>query len=83
MATTLIAVVIGIILVTTIKPGSDLFYSSFILFSIYFPKLRTYFYVHLMDGAARIFPSSYAATENQTHVRSVALFEGPQSRTLY
>ena len=36
------------------------------------PKPGTYFYVHLMDGAARIFPYSYAATGNQTHVSRVA-----------
>ena len=36
------------------------------------PKLRTYFYVGLIDGAARIFPTSYAATGNRTHASSVA-----------
>ena len=36
------------------------------------PKPHTYFYVRLIDGAARIFPTSYAATGNQTHVSSVA-----------
>ena len=36
------------------------------------PKPRTYFYVQLIDGAARIFPTSNAATGNQTHVSSVA-----------
>ena len=36
------------------------------------PKLRTYFYVCLIDGSARIFPTSYAATGNWTHISSVA-----------
>ena len=34
------------------------------IFFIYFPKVRTYFYVCLIDGAARIFSNSYAATWN-------------------
>ena len=36
------------------------------------PKLGTNFYVRLIDGAARIFPTSHATTGNQTHVSSVA-----------
>ena len=35
-----------------------------------------HFYVRLIDGTARIFPNSYAATGNQTHISSIApLFE--------
>ena len=40
------------------------------LFPIY--KVRTFFHVHLIDGTARIFSTSRAATGNQTHVSSVA-----------
>ena len=36
------------------------------------PKTRTYFYGRLIDGAARIFPTSNAATGNWTHISSVA-----------
>ena len=36
------------------------------------PKPRTYLYVCLIDGAARIFTTMYAVTGNQTHVSSVA-----------
>ena len=42
------------------------------------PKPRTYIYVRLIDGTARIFPNSYAATGNWTHISSVA----PLSRDL-
>ena len=35
------------------------------------PKPRIYFYVCLIDGATRIFPTSLATTGNQTHVSSV------------
>ena len=35
-------------------------------------KLGTYFNVRLIDGATRIFPNSYAATGNRTHVSRVA-----------
>ena len=45
---------------------------SLALFLYLIPKLRTYFNVCLIDGAARIFPSSYSATGNQTHGSSVA-----------
>ena len=45
---------------------------KFRFFSHLLPKPPTYFYVHLIDGAARIFPNSYAATGNRTHVSSVA-----------
>ena len=41
-------------------------------FSHLLRKPRTYFCVHLMDGAARIFPNSYAATGNRTRVSRVA-----------
>ena len=41
-------------------------------FFLLLPKTRTYFCVRLIDGTARIFPTSYAATEIQTHVSSVA-----------
>ena len=34
------------------------------------PKPRTYFYVRLIDGAARIFLSPYAAARIRTHVSS-------------
>ena len=37
------------------------------------PKLRTYFYVCLIDGSARIFPTSYATTGNRTHVSSLKI----------
>ena len=46
--------------------------NSYQLFSHLLPKPRTYVYVRLIDGAARIFPNSYAATGNQTHVSRVA-----------
>ena len=36
------------------------------------PKPRTYFNVRLIDGMARFFPNSCAATWNQTHVSRVA-----------
>ena len=36
------------------------------------PKLRNYNLIRLIDGAARIFPTTYAATGNQTHVSSFA-----------
>ena len=43
----------------------------------FFPKPRTCFYVCFIDGAARIFPITYAATGgNRTHVNSVAPFWG-------
>ena len=35
-------------------------------------KPRTYFYIFLVDGVARIFPTSCATTGNQTQVSSVA-----------
>ena len=35
------------------------------------PKPRIYFYVCLIDGATKIFPTSYAASGNQTQVSSV------------
>ena len=34
------------------------------IFYIYFPKACTYFFVCLIDGAARIFSNSYAAIGN-------------------
>ena len=36
------------------------------------PKQRTYFHVCLKDGPVMIFPTSYAVTENQTHVTLAA-----------
>ena len=36
------------------------------------PKPRTYFHVCLLDGTAMIFPTSDAATRNQTHISSLA-----------
>ena len=50
-------------------------YQSF--FSRLLPKPQTYFYVHLINGEARIFPNSYAATGNQTQVISVAPLFAP------
>ena len=44
-----------------------------------FPKPCTYFYVRLIDGVARIFPTSFALTGNWTRVSSVA----PLLRTLF
>ena len=34
------------------------------------PKPHSYFYVYLINGVARIFPSSYDATRNWTHISS-------------
>ena len=48
-------------------PGNYLVY----FFSHLLPKPRTYFYVCLIDGTARIFPTSYAATKNRIHISSV------------
>ena len=36
------------------------------------PKRGTNFYVCLIEGAARVFPTSYAPTGNWTHISSVA-----------
>ena len=41
-------------------------------FSHLLPKLRTYFYVRLIDGVARIFPTYYAASSIWTRIRLVA-----------
>ena len=41
-------------------------------FLIYFPKARSYCFVRLIDGAARIFPTSYAVTRNRAQASSVA-----------
>ena len=37
-----------------------------------FPELLTYFHAHLIDGMARIFPTSRAVTRIGTHISSVA-----------
>ena len=55
------------------------FWTKYVLMYFFnlLPTLCTYFHVYLIDGAARIFPTSHAATENQTNVSSATpLFEG-------
>ena len=37
------------------------------------PNPRTYFHVHLIEGATRNFPNSYTVTGNPSHVSVVAL----------
>ena len=43
------------------------------IFSICFPNHACTSMYAAVDGVARIFPTSYAATGNQTHISSVAL----------
>ena len=48
------------------------------------PKPCTYFHVHLIEGTARNFPSSYTLTGNRTHVSVVAPdWDWDLWRTLY
>ena len=52
------------------SPALEFFSSTF------FPKPRTYFYIYLKDDAARIFPSSLAATRNKLFSVQLHFFWG-------